>query len=84
MSKPTGRVGFSFPGETAFNMYEFESLTIARGVIVITCWNPTGNLEPEAIILKIDDISGIKIVDIEECRSSRNQKSTVRSTSSGT
>ena len=73
MSKPTGYFCWAHKGETGGNLVGFESLTIARGVIILTTWNQFDNPSPiDAMVFKIDDIKDIMVVEIEAFRSSRN------------
>ena len=73
MSKPTGYFCWALKGETGCNLVGFETLTIARGVIMLTTWNQFDNPNPiDAMVFKIDDIKDIMVVEIEAFRNSDN------------
>ena len=71
MNNPTGYFVWSIKGKDGTNLIGFESITIARGVIMLTQWSRHDNANPmDAMVFKMDDIKDFKVVEIEEFRNS--------------
>ena len=80
MAKPVGLLGFSRIGDSGMTFCYFEALTIARGLLLLTPFVPDGcDTAPPAISFKTDELTNIKVVELEALRSSCTDISAVQS-----
>ena len=80
MAKPVGLLGFSRIGDSGMTFCYFEALTIARGLLLLTPFVPDGcDTAPPAISVNTEEITNLKVVELEAFRSSCTDMSVVQS-----